>query len=144
MNKSEKDYGMIDWWKVAFIQKYADFNGRARRSEFWYFILVNFLMFLVLYIPIIISIVTESAILSVIFGVLISLYALAIFIPSIAVAVRRLHDSNNSGWLYLLNLVPLGGLILLYFYIIEGTKGRNNYGEDPKNPENEINEIGGF
>jgi len=74
------------------------------------------------------------------------LYGLFIFIPSLAVTVRHLHDQDRSGWLVLLQFIPfiggLGGLILLVFTVIEGTKGTNSYGPDPKNPENEIDSIG--
>jgi uncharacterized membrane protein YhaH (DUF805 family) len=71
------------------------------------------------------------------------LYGLFIFIPSLAVTVRHLHDQDRSGWLVLLQFIPfIGGLILFVFTVIEGTKGTKSYGPDPKNPENEIDSIG--
>ena len=72
------------------------------------------------------------------------IYVLAVFIPSLAVAVRRLHDVGKSGWFYLISLIPLiGGIWLLILFVTEGDKGPNQYGPDPKAPNSEeINEIG--
>ncbi len=96
-------------------QKYFEFKGRASRSEFWWF-----------YLFIVIVLVIALLISKVIYYILV----LALLLPSIGVAVRRLHDSNMSGWWVLLNLIPLvGPLILIYFYVIQGTPGANNYGE---------------
>lgn len=93
------------------LQNYANFNGRARRSEYWYFFLFN-------------------VIISFGFGFVVpqfaSLYTLAVLIPSIAVAVRRMHDVGKSGWFY---LIPIYNLVLA---VTEGTKGSNEYGPDPK------------
>lgn len=116
--------------------KYADFEGRARRSEYWYFNLFNFLIQIALYFLIfgffsIIPLMSESLIV-VGFGLII-LYGLAVFIPGLALTVRRLHDTNKSGWLLLIAIVPLiGPLALLIFFLMEGTHGPNNYGPDPK------------
>jgi len=104
------------------IHKYATFDGRAARSEFWWFTL---------------AVVIGNVIFSIIAGIpglgLISLvYSLAILLPSTAVGVRRLHDLDKTGWLYLVVLVPLlGALYLIYLFIQEGTKGENKYGPDP-------------
>ena len=70
------------------------------------------------------------------------LYGLATFLPSLAVAVRRLHDTDKSGWYLLLSLVPFVSLVLFVFYLLEGNNGKNQYGNDPKNPSNEIQNIG--
>lgn len=65
--------------------------------------------------------------------VLIGLYSLAVFIPSLAVTVRRLHDTNHSGWMYFVSLIPLiGGIWLLILLCTDGTHGQNQYGPDPK------------
>jgi len=99
------------------LSKYATLNGRARRSEYWWWFLAVMIVSCVIgWIPIL--------------GWLI---CLALAIPSITVGVRRLHDLNKSGWLYLLCLVPVvGGLLLLYWFSLPGTVGANQYGEDPK------------
>ena len=143
-NQSQKEvnFNMFDWWKKVMFENYANFEGRARRSEYWYFYLMNILIFIALYIPTIIGAVSESDIIIITFSVIIVLYLILTFIPTLAVIVRRLHDTNKSGWLILLSLIPLGGLVLFIFYCIEGDKGPNQYGADPKDVGNEIDEIG--
>jgi len=102
---------------IGCIKKYAVFNGRARRQEFWIFLLASFVIGCVVgWIPVI--------------GWLISL---ALFIPSLAVSARRLHDTDRSALLLLLGFIPLAGLIILIvFWVQEGTRGKNKYGPDPK------------
>jgi uncharacterized membrane protein YhaH (DUF805 family) len=106
-------------------RKYADFGGRARRSEFWFFALFNILVQLV-----------AGALDAVIFGsatIFGAVAALAMLLPGIAVGARRLHDTGRSGWWLLIAFVPLiGGLLLIYFYILQGDAGPNRYGEDPR------------
>lgn len=119
---------------------YANFSGRARRSEYWYFTLFNFIF-------VILAMILDSVLglnfAPLPYGPIYALYTLAMLIPGIAVAVRRLHDVNKSGWFFLIALVPLiGGIWLLILFCSEGTKGTNNYGTDPKDNGNEINEIG--
>lgn len=104
-------------WYLEVLKKYAVFNGRARRSEYWYFFLFNVIISIVLNVV--------GAGLNLFF--LGTLYSLIVLIPSIAVAVRRMHDVNKSGW-YL--LIPIYSLILA---CTEGTAGPNDYGDDPKN-----------
>lgn len=101
--------------------KYATFSGRARRSEYWYFVLFNFIIGLVLgMIPV----------LGWILGII---YSLATILPSLAVAARRLHDSGKSGWLLLLLLIPLiGGIIIFIFTLLDSEKGDNQYGPSTK------------
>ncbi|MFT6148370.1 MAG: uncharacterized membrane protein YhaH (DUF805 family) [Saprospiraceae bacterium] len=103
------------------LKKYADFNGRARRSEYWYFILFNII------ISIILGIIDGVAGL-VTFGIA-DAYSLGVFIPSIAVIVRRMHDLGKSGWYC---LIPIYNIILA---ATEGEAGTNDYGVDPKNSE---------
>ena len=99
-------------------QKYAEFSGRARRSEYWYFALFNFIVgLLVGWIPFV--------------GLFVSL---GLLIPSIAVGVRRLHDTGRSGWLYLLALVPIAGTIVLIIWFCEDSQKDNEYGPSPKYP----------
>ena len=98
--------------------KYVDFNGRAQRSELWWFVLFNFVVSILL-----------SAVLGEMLG---SLYSLAVFLPSIAVAARRLHDIGRSGWWQLIGLIPLIGLIvLIYWFVQPGQPGSNEHGPNP-------------
>ncbi|VVC75749.1 Inner membrane protein YhaI [Aquicella siphonis] len=104
----------VDSIQTCLVKKYMDFSGRASRSEFWWF-----------YLFCIILLVLSCFIGKIVYYIL----ALALFLPSLGVSVRRLHDTNMSGWWILLSLIPVvGALVLLYFYVIEGTKGPNNYG----------------
>ena len=103
------------------IKKYFVFKGRASKSEFWWFQLI----WVVSYVVMIIS--NNEAIAFICLGIIIF-----IAIPLISVGVRRLHDTNKSGFYYLLSLIPfIGGLILLFMMISDGTKGKNQYGPDP-------------
>ncbi|MEQ6125330.1 DUF805 domain-containing protein [Pseudotenacibaculum sp. MALMAid0570] len=138
--KTESEYNMIDWWKKAFLQNYANFEGRARRSEYWYFILFNFIISFTAWIA--------SFILFFIGGFLlwffIGAFSLAIIIPKLAVQVRRLHDTGKSGWWIFICLIPvIGAIALLVFNLTEGDRGANEYGPDPKQiSDSTINEIG--
>lgn len=117
--------------------KYVTFSGRASRSEFWWFVLFTWIVSIVL-----------SVVDSVLFGttvttdtgfeastdtpVLSGLFSLAVFLPIISVAVRRLHDRDKSGWWYWLSLIPLIGIIILIvWWATEGTRGANRFGPDP-------------
>jgi uncharacterized membrane protein YhaH (DUF805 family) len=126
---------MIDWYLKVVRDNYANFSGRARRSEYWYFLLCNLLIAIVLG--------TLAALLGTIGMVLYIAYALAVIIPSLAVVVRRLHDVGKSGWFYFICLIPvIGSIWLLVLFCTEGDVGPNQYGEDPKRPYEDINEIG--
>lgn len=118
---------MLDWYKLVVLKKYADFSGRAGRPEFWYFVLVNVLISIGL--GIVDSILGTKAGAT---GILGGLYSLAVLVPSIAVGVRRLHDTSRNGWMILLGLIPIVGIIILIvFYVQEGTPGTNEYGPNP-------------
>lgn len=111
-------------WYLKVIKQYADFNGRARRKEFWMFILVS----IIISIPL--TLIDKYILKSEILG---SIYNLGIFIPNLAVSVRRLHDVNKSGWMLLLWFLPIIGWIwLLNLHVTGGIKGENKYGFDPK------------
>lgn len=98
--------------------KYAEFVGRARRSEYWWFVLFG------LIVSIVLSPLSTSLSL---------LASLALFVPSLAVAVRRLHDTGRSGWYLLISLIPLVGTIILIVWLAtEGSPQPNQYGESPK------------
>lgn len=123
-------------WMLMPLRRYADFQGRSRRKEFWMFTLMNFIVTIVLYGLIIMGMdfqTGQMGVLSMLGGGLLIIYALAILVPSIAVHVRRFHDQDKSGWLVLLTFIPaIGGLIVLVFMCIEGTRGPNRFGDDPK------------
>jgi len=134
MEKDESNYNMIDWWKKAVFKNYANFRGRARRSEYWYFVLFNIILFI---LPIcILSIIgDESEDLSEIGFSLLGIAVVGIIIPWLAVVVRRLHDLNKSGWYYFVRIIPIvGPIIILVWFCTEGDKFTNNYGDDPKDP----------
>ncbi len=121
----------MEWYTMVW-QKYAQFDGRARRKEYWMFTLVNVIIYCVLY-GVAIAMVFANSKLGILIMVACGIYALAALIPSIAVCVRRLHDTNKSGWWILISLVPLvGGIILLVLLAIEGDPGVNLYGPNPK------------
>jgi uncharacterized membrane protein YhaH (DUF805 family) len=113
---------MINWY-MHVLTNYAQFSGRARRAEYWNFFLVNLIIMLVL----------EFVLGFMHLGFIAYLYSLAVLIPSIAVGIRRLHDTNRSGWWLLISLVPFVGIVVvLVLLALEGTPGPNQYGPDPK------------
>ena len=122
----------MEWYLKVMRDNYANFNGRARRKEYWMFTLF-FLLFALLagFVIGILSVVGETvAMIAIILAVV---WYLAHLVPSLAVTVRRLHDTGKSGWFYLLAIIPyIGGLIIFIFTVIEGDKGDNKYGPDPK------------
>lgn len=108
------------------IKKYAKFEGRANRPQFWYFVLTEFLAFFILELLCVIPFVNIIA------GLALLVLGLGLIVPGIAVTVRRLHDTNRSGWWLLLYFVPfVGAIVLLVFMCLEGTKGANKYGDEP-------------
>jgi uncharacterized membrane protein YhaH (DUF805 family) len=124
-------------WYIKVLKQYADFSGRARRKEFWMFTLINTIIYAVPYTLAFTMLSTnpESVVASVLFGI-VGLYALGILVPSLAVTVRRLHDTGRSGWWILIGLVPLiGFIVLLVFYVQDSQPGSNQYGENPKGYE---------
>ncbi len=111
-------------WYLEVLQKYAVFTGRARRTEYWMFTLINFI------ISVVLSVVDTAAGMP---GVLSGLYALAVLIPSLAVFVRRLHDTGRSGFWFFIILIPLiGAIVLLVFLVQDSTPGPNQHGPNPK------------
>lgn len=111
-------------WYLTVLRKYAVFSGRALRMEYWMFFLFNFIIAFVLGF-------IEAAAGGP--GVLGSLYGLAVLIPGIAVSVRRLHDTNRSGWWLLISLIPLiGTIVLLVFMVQDSQPSENQYGANPK------------
>jgi uncharacterized membrane protein YhaH (DUF805 family) len=117
-------------WATLPLKKYAQFSGRSRRKEYWMFVLLQIVV--IVGLSIIETILDLSGTVLGLYGPLTMLAILALFIPGIAVSIRRLHDTDRSGWWILLGLVPLVGLVLIVFMVLEGTRGPNQYGEDPK------------
>ncbi|WP_284650848.1 DUF805 domain-containing protein [Flavobacterium terrisoli] len=121
---------MLKWYKKVVFENYANFNGRARRSEYWYYTLMNLIVAIVA-IMIDGGLGTNFAPLP--YGWVYAIYALAVFLPGLAVAVRRLHDVGKSGWFLFIALIPLVGAIwLIVLFFTEGNRGENQYGSDPK------------
>lgn len=116
-------------WYLKCLKQYVDFNGRARRKEYWMFVLFNAIACIVLMIldKVLGLEYTQN------YGWLYTIYAVAVLLPSLGVSVRRLHDINKSGWWVLIGLIPIvGGIILLVWACKEGDHGTNEYGNDPK------------
>ncbi len=123
--------GMMEAVKM-FFARYTDFEGRSSRAEYWWVFLFQFLVVIAAYIGMGLAFVIGLPALSIIFMIAMVLYFLAALVPGIAVIVRRLHDTDRSGWWYFIGLVPLiGGIILLIFFCNSGTKGANRFGDDP-------------
>ncbi|MER7665353.1 MULTISPECIES: DUF805 domain-containing protein [unclassified Streptomyces] len=111
-------------WYLDVLKKYAVFNGRARRQEYWMFTLFSVLISIVL--AVIDAVIGTSPVIG-------AIYTLAVFLPTLAVTVRRLHDTDRSGWWILIGLVPLVGfIVMLVFLASEGKRHDNSYGADPK------------
>lgn len=117
-------------WYLAVLKNYAGFSGRARRKEYWMFVLFNIIFVAV---AVILDNLLGTAIEETGFGLFYFLYLLAVLIPSLAVAVRRLHDVGKSGWMILIGLIPIiGGIWLLVLYVTDSQPGENQYGSNPK------------
>ena len=117
-------------WATLPLKRYAEFTGRSRRKEYWMFFLLCMVVGLVL--GFVEGMLGLTGMIGP-YGPLSMLFLLAILVPSIAVGIRRLHDTGRSGWWILIALVPLvDGLVLLVFYVLEGNSGPNEYGPDPK------------
>lgn len=110
-------------------QKYVVFSGRARRPEYWYWVLFTVLLTILLTI---VDTIVGLTVFGVSVGVLSSVASLALLLPSLAVLARRLHDTDRSAWWILLELVPLvGAIILLVWVCLRGTAGPNRFGTEP-------------
>ena len=122
-------------WYLKCLKQYADFNGRAKRTEYWMFILFNMLFSMV--------VVTLDNVLGLTvgelpYGFFYFIYTFAVFIPSLAVTVRRLHDIGKSGWMILIGLIPLvGGIWLLVLMLTDSDPEENEYRENPTD-DNEV------
>ncbi|HTV65217.1 MAG TPA: DUF805 domain-containing protein [Bryocella sp.] len=123
------------YWYLEVMRNYAVFAGRARRTEYWMFCLVNMLIGVIAGVFLVFAIPTMSRgrnPFAILIGVLLIAYVLATLVPGLAVSVRRLHDTNLSGWWLLIGFIPLGGLVLFVFHLLDSTPGPNRYGPNPK------------
>ncbi len=121
---------LISYWKKVVLENYLNFTGRARRAEFWWYFLANLIISIVLNI-----IDAGLGWGSGYGGILSGIYGLAVLLPGLAVGIRRLHDTDKSGWWLLLVFIPIVGLIvLIVFWATDGTRGANDYGMSEKYP----------
>lgn len=128
-------------WYLKVLKQYTDFSGRARRKEYWMFILFN--MIFAFCAAIIDNILGLKFNQDTPYGFLYLVYGLFTFLPGLAVLVRRLHDVGKSGWWYFIVFIPiLGAIWLLVLLATDSNPGNNEYGANPKGNYNEINEIG--
>lgn len=117
-------------WYLGVLKKYTVFSGRAQRAEYWYFVLFNMLVGVGLAL---IDQATGTLDPETGVGLLGGLYSLAVLLPSLGVSVRRLHDTDRSGWWMFILLIPVIGVIaLLIFFVQDSTAGTNEYGDNPK------------
>jgi uncharacterized membrane protein YhaH (DUF805 family) len=127
------------------LKRYADFSGRSRRKEYWMFFLGYMLAAILLGIVGVALGGFPSGQASggaPVMMILLGLLVLALIIPSLAVQVRRFHDQDKSGWFVLLNFVPyVGGIIVLVFMCLDGTRGDNRFGPDPKQTAADVGDI---
>ena len=118
-------------WYLEVLRKYAVFDGRARRKEYWMFALFNIIIILAL--GLVEGLLGIGDLGGSGYGPLSLIYSLGIILPSVGVAIRRLHDTGRSGWWLLITLIPiLGGLVVLVFMILDSQPGSNQYGPNPK------------
>lgn len=128
----------MDFYVLAW-KKYAQFAGRSTLGEYWWFLLYHVIVVVLLMVPIMVTAILLSQKpndepLTVATGLAVvplALYGLASFIPALAVTIRRMHDANLSGWLYLLAFLPMGNIAVLVFTLLPGTAGENKYGPNP-------------
>ncbi len=132
INSKEMPATFVDYAVQTITKNYANFNGRARRKEYWGTMLVYMIVAVILSMLMNITF-WISEYLSYFFVLVASIFYLATIVPIIALTVRRLHDVDKSGWWYFISLVPLiGGIWLLILLCTEGTRGENQFGIDPK------------
>jgi uncharacterized membrane protein YhaH (DUF805 family) len=113
-------------WYIAALKKYADFNGRAGKAEFWMFTLINTIISVILYL------IDGEIMPGSNSHLLYTLYGLAVLVPSLAVSVRRLHDTGRSGWWILINVIPILGQLVYLVFLLQDSQGANQYGSSPR------------
>lgn len=121
------------------LKRYSDFEGRSRRAEYWTFVLTNAIIAYLLYGMKALAFYSELKVLGLILFGLYMLFVIVMLIPNIAVAVRRLHDTGRSAWWLLITLIPIiGGIWFFVLLLLDGDKGENKYGADPKAIDTEL------
>ncbi len=124
-------------WYFKVLKQYVDFEGRARRKEYWMFTLFNILFGV---IAIVLDNVLNLRAIGLPYGLFYFIYALGVFLPSLAVAIRRLHDVGKSGWMILIAIIPIiGSIWLLVLMVTDSVSGENRYGPNPKNSD--VNKV---
>jgi uncharacterized membrane protein YhaH (DUF805 family) len=119
-------------WFIVCMRKYADFSGRARRKEYWMFVLFNVIFAM---LAALVDVVLANGSQNSPAGIFSGLYSLAVFLPGLAVTVRRLHDQDKSGWWYFIQMIPIiGGIWLFILLVTDGQPASNRFGPDPKVP----------
>ena len=114
--------------KKVFIENYCNFNGRARRSEFWYWYL--FTLIIEITLSILLQVLPKN--LSLVFMIIFTILNLAILSPTVGVQIRRLHDTGKSGWFLILFFIPIVGWIILIIMFCQDSDATNEYGPSPK------------
>lgn len=132
--EDDNELSLWGFYMKCLKDKYASFDGRARRKEYWSFALFNAIIYFIFYaVGIFLAVSTRSGTLAlIVFGIL-GIYALGIIVPSLAVTVRRLHDiGKGGGWIFISCVPFVGGLILLVFTLLDSEAGENRFGPNPK------------
>ena len=117
-HNAEANFGILDWFKKA-LRNYTNFSGRARRKEYWYFVLVQMGL-------IIVAMILDAIIFNSETGLFYIVVVHGLFLPGLAVTIRRLHDTSRSGWWFLLSILPLIGSIVLLVFLASDTKLETN------------------
>ena len=132
------DRSPLEWYKLAW-SRYAEFSGRSRRKEYWWFTLINAIIGAAVAIPAIFLSDFENdeiSVPSILLFIAVGIFLIAAIIPSLAVAIRRLHDTGRSGWWYLIGVIPIvsyiGSIVLIVFYFTDGQRTTNQWGVSPK------------
>lgn len=115
---AEENYSILQWFQKG-LRNYVDFSGRARRKEYWYFVVVQSVL-------IILAMILDYMMFNSEMGIFYGLVGLGLFLPSLAVTIRRLHDTSRSGWWMFIQLIPLIGTILLLIWLASDTKPEMN------------------
>ncbi len=118
----------MDWY-IKVLKKYANFEGRARRQEYWMFLLINLIIIFV--IGLIDGLTGDS-------GIIGMIYSLFVFIPSLAVGIRRLHDIGKTGWWIVISFVPIIGFFVLVYFFVQDGEAENQWGPNPKTASLEV------
>jgi uncharacterized membrane protein YhaH (DUF805 family) len=127
--ETQSGAGPLGYWTGCY-RKYATFEGRARRAEYWWYSLFNLIVYLVLIAFGFLIGSSDGS--NTVLGGLVGVFILAVFLPTLAVTCRRLHDIGLSGWWQLVGIIPLGGLAVFIMTVLDGNSGPNKYGPDPR------------